>query len=245
MHEIVCYNNLPFILITLSCCRRGASTCHKTIKQATCVLVVTDLDLCHAPVVTEHSLLVTTDLDIRILVITGHCVTNLSLKLELFAVECKFVVVNMSTVDPAQLKRIRAGHRGVATRRIGEIEAALGSPDPDKVRLKQLKLGIQEAFDTLKQLEKELAPHIDEASVSTEIEQNEKVKDAIFAALAKLDASLSSTAMTPTSPAVSATSTMAKLPKLALKSFHGNLTGWSVFWDAYKAAILRQRSLPT
>ena len=80
------------------------STCHNTIEQATCVLVITDLDLCHAPVVTEHSLLVTTDLDICILVITGHCVTNLSLKLELFVVECKFVVVNMSMVDPAQLK---------------------------------------------------------------------------------------------------------------------------------------------
>ena len=78
--------------------------CHKTIEQATCVLVITDLDLCNAPVVTEHSLLVTTDLDTCILVITVRCVTNLSLKLELFAVECKFAVVNMSMVDPTQLK---------------------------------------------------------------------------------------------------------------------------------------------
>ena len=83
-----------------------------------------------------------------------------------------------------------------------ENRAALGSPDPDKVRLKQLKPGIQETFDTLKQLAKELAQHIDEVSVTTEIERNEKVKDAIFAALVQLDDSLSSTATTPTSPAV-------------------------------------------
>ena len=30
---------------------------------------------------------------------------------------------------------------------------------------------------------------------------------------------------------------MTKLPKLTLKSIHGNHAGWSVFWDAHKTAI--------
>ena len=53
-------------------------------------------------------------------------------------------------------------------------------------------MGFQKTFNTLKQLEKELAPHLDEASVSAEIKLNEKVKVEIFAALAKIDSLISS-----------------------------------------------------
>ena len=137
----------------------------------------------------------------------------------------------MTTVDPAQLKRTRTGHRGVATRRIGEVEAILASPVPDKIRLVQLRLGITETLDSLKQLEKDLLPHIPEDEVTNEIERNEKVKDEIFAALAKIESLLSETATTaaPALSAVIAPPRTTRLPKLTLKSFHGNLTGWGYF----------------
>ena len=53
--------------------------------------------------------------------------------------------------------------RGVATRRIAEIETALADPVLDRIKLAQLKLGIQETFVTLKQLERDLALLIPEA----------------------------------------------------------------------------------
>ena len=36
---------------------------------------------------------------------------------------------------------------------------------------------------------------------------------------------------------------MAKLPMLALKHFHGTLTGWSPFWGLYKTAVHNNSSL--
>ena len=51
--------------------------------------------------------------------------------------------------DPAALKRSRAGHRAVATRRMKEVaDTFAASPDPDLLRLEQLKRGLQESFDT-------------------------------------------------------------------------------------------------
>ena len=151
----------------------------------------------------------------------------------------------MST-NVKQLKGIRKGHRGVATRRIAEIETALADPVLDRIKLAQLKLGIQETFETLKQLERDLAPLIPEAEMVTEIDRNEETKDKIFSALAKIEAALTvSTTATGSTALTAGTApvTMAKLPKLSIKSFYGNLKGWSPFWDAYNAAIHSNASL--
>lgn len=152
--------------------------------------------------------------------------------------------------DPAKLKRSRTGHRAAATRRISEIEAELALADPDQIRLAQLRLGIRETLDKLKQLEDDLLPHIADTDVVTEIEQNEKVKDEIFSALAKIEvffssttASVSTPSVVSTPPAAAVTSHTTKLPKLTLRSFQGNLTGWGAFWDAYKAAVHSNASL--
>ena len=51
--------------------------------------------------------------------------------------------------DPAVLRRTRAGHRAVATRRVKEVGDVLAaSPDPDPIRLDQLKQGLTDTFDT-------------------------------------------------------------------------------------------------
>ena len=143
--------------------------------------------------------------------------------------------------DPAQLKRQRAGHRAVATRRIKEVEDTFTStPEPEVLRLDQLKLGLQSTLDALKDVDKEFMPHVDPADIVTEIEQSERVRDEIFGAIVKLERSLAKRPMThpptPTRAAVAPVVT-AKLPKLILKSYSGSLTGWSAFWDAFKTAV--------
>ena len=55
--------------------------------------------------------------------------------------------------DPAVLKRTRAGHRSVATRRVKEVGDVLAaSPAPDPVKIDQLRRGLKDTLDTLKRL---------------------------------------------------------------------------------------------
>ena len=58
--------------------------------------------------------------------------------------------------DPAILKRQRAGHRAVATRRTKEVTDVLNAaPSPDPIKLRR---GLSDTFDTLKHLDDELMP---------------------------------------------------------------------------------------
>ena len=137
--------------------------------------------------------------------------------------------------DPTVLRRT---HRAVATRRIKEVEDVLTNPDPEVVKLDQLKRGLQDTFDTLKRLDDQLIPLIDQAEVTNAIEESSKINDELFAAMGKVDRTLLTKPRTH-SPA-SAPPTVhlpvaAKLPKLTLKHFNGSLTG--TFWDSYRTAI--------
>ena len=83
--------------------------------------------------------------------------------------------------DPDVLKRTRAGHRGVATRRVKEVsDVFTTSPDPDEVKLDQVKRGLQETLDKLKKLDEDLLPHIDPGAIDKEIEDSEQIKDELF-----------------------------------------------------------------
>ena len=114
----------------------------------------------------------------------------------------------------------------------------------DVVRLEQLKRGLLETHAKLNKLE-DILPHIDPGDVATEIEASERINDELFAAMAKVEHVLASIAHAPsaggslpsaTVPTVNPTN-RTKLPKLTLKPFNGNLTGWSPLWDMYKVAV--------
>ena len=151
-------------------------------------------------------------------------------------------------VDAGVLRRTRAGHRAVATRRIKDVENAFAAATaPDHVRLEQLKRGLKDTFDTLKQLHLDLLPHFDPGDFDKEVEDTERIKDDMFASMAKVDYALSHLFSAPptaaTLPAVSTSRATTKLPKLSLQKFSGSLIGWSPFWDAYKAAMHDNSSL--
>ena len=91
-------------------------------------------------------------------------------------------------VDAGVLRRTRAGHRAVATRRIKDVEDAFAAATaPDHVRLEQLKRGLKDTFDTLKQLHLDLLPHFDPGDFDKEVEDTERIKDDMFASMAKVD----------------------------------------------------------
>ena len=93
----------------------------------------------------------------------------------------------------------------------------------------------------------DLLPHFDPGDFDKEVEDTERIKDDMFASMAKVDYALSHLSSAPPTaanlPAVSTSRAMTKLPKLSLQKFSGSLIGWSPFWDAYKAAIHDNSSL--
>lgn len=91
-------------------------------------------------------------------------------------------------MDAAALRKSRAGHRAVATRRIKEVGDAVA--EPDVIKLEQWKRGLKDTFDTLKRLDEALMPHIDPGDVNTEIEESERINDEIFTAMALVERAL-------------------------------------------------------
>ena len=149
--------------------------------------------------------------------------------------------------DPAVLKRQRGGHRSVATMRTKEVTDSLAAlPGPDSIRLQQLKKGLYDTLDTLKCLDEQLMPHIDPRDIDREIEDSEKVKDELYAAIAKVEHALTSGHATPpvVAPIASVHHTVtACLPKLVIKNFNGSITGWTPFWDSFKTSVHNNTTL--
>ena len=74
----------------------------------------------------------------------------------------------------------------------------------------------------------DLLPHFDPGDFDKEVEETERIKDDMFASMAKALSHLSSappTAATP--PAISTSRATTKLPKLSIQKFSGSLIGWS------------------
>ena len=80
------------------------------------------------------------------------------------------------------------------------------------------------------------------------MDEADTIKQGIYAAIVKIENSFSS--VTPVAPPSSAgatpvtTTTTARLPKLQLQPFNGELTSWTTFWDEYESAIHNNSTLP-
>ena len=143
---------------------------------------------------------------------------------------------------------VRCGYRGVVTRKVREVDAVLAAdPNPDKVRLAQLKFTLKEKLETLAKIDLEILILGDENAIEGDITQSEKVRDTIYEALAKIEAACEPAApvvaanplprpLTPPAPLRHAVPTK-QLPELKLLHFNGDMTKWTPFWDSYKAAI--------
>ena len=143
---------------------------------------------------------------------------------------------------------VRRGYRGVVTRKVREVDTVLATdPNPDKVRLAQLKFTLKEKLETLAKIAQEMLVLGDENAIEGEIAQSEKVRDTVYEALAKIEAACEPAALvvaanplprplTPPAPLRQAVPTK-RLPELKLLHFTGDMTKWIPFWDSYKAAI--------
>lgn len=151
----------------------------------------------------------------------------------------------------AKRKRIRAGHRASATKTIRQIEDILASEAPDKERLALLRLTLNEKFGTIKALDAEVIELVDDDSLDEEIEQADDYKESVFNALIRIDriakASPRTSPLAETPPIVrqtpppdsrsSLSSSCVRLPKLQLRSFGGDLTKWTGFWESFESTV--------
>ena len=76
----------------------------------------------------------------------------------------------MSAKELARKKKIRAGHRGCATRVMRRIDTLLAASGTDEQQLAQLKLSLEEKLETLKQLDGEVLDLTGEDDLETEIQ---------------------------------------------------------------------------
>ena len=148
----------------------------------------------------------------------------------------------------AKKKRIRAGHRASATKFTRQIEEVLAGDTPDKERLSLLRMNLSEKLEVIKTLDSEVIELIeDEEALATEIEQADGYKETIFSALIRIDratkstSSLTDPATTPATDVratpTTASSKRVRLPKMQLRSFGGDPTKWTSFWESFEAAV--------
>ncbi len=144
----------------------------------------------------------------------------------------------------ARKKRVRAGHRASATR---TIRAARKLLEEEMPRLLRLKMSLEEKLDVLKRIDGEVLDLLDEDSLGEEIELADGFKEDIYATLVKIETRRApssrastprhSTALEDSSATAAAMTYKARLPKLTIRPFNGDLAAWTTFWDSYKAAV--------
>ena len=141
-------------------------------------------------------------------------------------------------------KRVRGGHRGSAKKMVGELDKLLETLEDQEplavsARLTQLKRSLEEKLEDITILDREIVALIDGEELTKEIEEADAFKENIFRALAKIDSNLREHSRTEASdrPSRASASSQAKLPKLELRPFNGDVTQWMTFWDSFKSAV--------
>ena len=102
----------------------------------------------------------------------------------------------------AHLKSMRTGHRGVVTRKISDLDVALGVVPIDTDASKQKRAVLQEKLALLQKLSDDIISLLtDEGEIITEVETAELISDSIGKSLLKIQEVIGATeTTTPTCP---------------------------------------------
>ncbi|XP_011408774.2 PREDICTED: uncharacterized protein LOC105315733, partial [Amphimedon queenslandica] len=143
--------------------------------------------------------------------------------------------------DLEKKAKIRKGYRNLLTRRVKEGDELLKgmeeSGDIDHVKLGQIKLSVGEKLTALKKVDEEIIELIDDGeAIVREIDEADRFNETVYEMLARVEAKLKKS-VEKESVSAYKSSVRAKLPKLDLPVFNGEITKWFTFWDSYKAAV--------
>ena len=145
-------------------------------------------------------------------------------------------------------KDVRDGHRAIAKRRMGEADALLeelaDKGTVDVTKLAQAKLTLAGKMETLRKLDEAILDVLTDAEdIAKEIEEADDFNHEMCARLVRVERALSESSSSKLSGSEPATRSHAKLPKLNLPTFNGDLTSWMTFWDSYEVAVHENKSL--
>jgi len=91
-------------------------------------------------------------------------------------------------------RKVRAAHRGSATRIMNQVAENLGSPDgPNLPRLKQQKTSLAEKMEVLCKLDNELIEMVDEEELDHEVGQADIIREKIGVCIIDIDEALART----------------------------------------------------
>ena len=159
----------------------------------------------------------------------------------------------------AHLRSVRAGHKGVVTKRLTDLEAILQATPLDKDQLEQFRIVLQEKFELLRKLSDDIVAELhDEGEIATEIEGSEALFDQVQSAIFQINKAMSIPQAMSLPQLVlhhplpqeegghmnTPTVSRMKLPELTLTPFDGNYTRWCTFWDSYESAAHNNPELP-
>ena len=148
---------------------------------------------------------------------------------------------------------IRNGHRGLVSHLITEFSR---TGEQDLLNLKRLEKSLEEKVKIHKNLDDEilgLIPEDEAETLTNEIDKSCQFSDEINDILVKIESIFSKSYVENSSVHTNSTASSsvssylngshAKLPKLTLRKFNGELLSWQSFWDQYSVAIESNSSL--
>jgi hypothetical protein len=145
----------------------------------------------------------------------------------------------------------RRGYREVLLKRLTEADTVLREIETsreraDPVKMGQLKLSISEKLEILKRLDDDIIDLTEnEDDIIKDISDTDEFNENAYQKLAHIESHL--TGKITVTSGVEASSipsqSKAKLPKLNLPCFKGDITEWTTFWDLYSVAVHTNTSL--
>lgn len=165
----------------------------------------------------------------------------------------------MTEETKERLTRLRAIHgaqRATVTKNVGKVNEIIGIEDlVDSEHISQLKV-ISRLLDaklkTLEEIDQEVLSLCNVDEIPQEIEESEKYVEKVITCQKRINdfsqqngetqetnplAGLIQTLPGGSPPSLPTSQVKAKLPKLVLPKFRGDVTTWMGFWDSYKSAV--------
>ena len=157
-----------------------------------------------------------------------------------------------------RLRAIRGAHRGVATKLLNEANELLASTSSTtlegelKTKLNILKQQIKCKLAKLNEVDEKILDLCDVKNIGAEVLESEEYTARVTSCIVRLESVVNkseiqviNTVLAVETLHISPTPTQirAKLPKITLQKFRGNVTNWNPFWESFKAAVHENNSI--
>ena len=153
-----------------------------------------------------------------------------------------------------RVKALRAANRGVITKKISDVDTILRGTTLNDDQIKSLEVLdrlLTGKLKTIEELDQSVLSLCSVDVIQAEIEDAEKVLERVVECQKRIQDALQTKSngheghQLQFSSTSGATSNLAKakLPKLVLPKFRGDVTKWTSFWDSFKSAVHENKAI--